>query len=50
MTYNVTIKEVSKTVVEVEADSFEEAKAQVEEKYWENPNAYVLEPEDTFFE
>lgn len=50
MKYTVTIKEISKADVEVEADSFDEAKAKVEEEYWKNPNAYLLEPEDTFFE
>lgn len=50
MNYYVTIKEIQKAVVEMEADSFEEAKKKVEEEYWKNPNDYVLEPEDTFFE
>lgn len=50
MDYKVTIKEISKCVVEVEADSFEEAKAKVEAEYWKNPNDYLLEPEDMFFE
>lgn len=50
MTYTVTIKEIHKAVVEVEAESFEAAKAQLEEDYWKNPNNYLLEPEDTFFE
>ena len=50
MYYKITIKEIHKAVVGAEAESFEEAKAKVETKYWENPNDYVLEPEDTFFE
>ena len=50
MNYKVTIKEIHKGVVDIEADSFEEAKAKVEEEYWKNPNDYLLEPEDTFFE
>ena len=50
MLYTVTIQEISKAVVEVEANSFEEAKEQVEKDYWKDPNAYVLEPYDTFFE
>ena len=50
MKYTVTIKEIHKGTVEVEADSFEAAKEQVEAEYWKNPNDYLLEPEDTFFE
>lgn len=50
MEYRVTIKEISKTVVEVEAESFEAAKEKVEAEHWKNPSAYILEPEDTFFE
>ena len=49
-TYKVTIKEIQKGVVEIKAESFEEAKAKVEEDYWKHPNDYILEPEDTFFE
>lgn len=49
-TYRVTIKEISKTVVDIEAESFEEAKELVEKDYWEHPNDFVLEPYDTFFE
>ena len=48
--YTVTIKELHKCTVDVEATSFEEAKAIVEKEYWENPNGYCLEPYDTFFE
>lgn len=50
MIYNITIKEIHKGCVEVEAENLEQARAKVEEEYWKNPNAYVLEPEDTFFE
>lgn len=50
MNFKVTIKEISKGVVEVEAESFEEAKKKVEEDYWKNPDDYLLEPYDTFFE
>lgn len=50
MEYRVTIKEISKTVVTVEAESFETAKEKVEAEYWKNPSTYILEPEDTFFE
>lgn len=50
MNFKVTIKEISKAVVDVEAESFEEAKKKVEQDYWKDPNSYLLEPEDTFFE
>ena len=50
MTYTVTIKEISKQEVEVEANSREEALKKVEKDYWESPDTYVLEPEDTTFE
>ena len=49
-TYRVTIKEIHKSVVDAEAESFEQAKALVEDDYWKHPNDYVLEPYDTFFE
>lgn len=49
-TYRVVVKEISKCVVEVEAESFEEAKQRVEDDYWKNPNEYLLEPYDTIFE
>lgn len=49
-TYRVTIMEISKCVVDVEAESFEKAKELAEEEYWKNPNSYLLEPYDTFFE
>ena len=49
-TYRVTIVEHQKCVVDVEAESFEQAKELVEKDYWENPLGYCLEPYDTFFE
>lgn len=50
-TYKITVKEVSKSLpIEVEADSYEKAKEKAEEMYFADPNAYVLEPYDTFFE
>lgn len=49
-TYTITIKEISKTTVKVEAESLEAAIEQAEADYWKDPNAYCLEPEDTFFE
>lgn len=50
MLYKVTIKEISKAVVDVEANSFEEALEQVEKDYSKNPLDFVLEPYDTYFE
>lgn len=50
MIYEITIKEIHKAVVDVEANSLEEARAQLEDEYWKNPNDYLLEPYDTFFE
>lgn len=50
MNYKVIIEEICKCMVDVEAESFEEAKEKVEAEYWKNPNDYLLEPEDTFFE
>lgn len=50
MVFKVTIKEICKATVDIEADSFEEAKEKAEAEYWKDPNAYCLEPEDTFFE
>lgn len=49
-TFRVTIKEISKCVVEIEAENFDEALEKVEEDYWKHPNEYLLEPYDTFFE
>lgn len=50
MNFKVTIKEISKADVDIEAESFEEAKKKIEQDYWKDPNKYLLEPEDTFFE
>lgn len=50
MNYKITITEIHKTVVEIEANSRDEALKRVEEEYWKNPNNYVLEPRDTYFE
>ena len=49
-TYTVTIKEISKCEVEVEAENLEEARAKVEKEYWKNPNEYVFDCYDTEFE
>lgn len=50
MTYKITIKEIHEAVVDIEANSYDEALKRVEEEYWENPNDYGLEPKDTYFE
>ena len=50
MTYKITIREIQKAVIDIEANSRDEALRMVEEEYWENPNNYILEPKDTFFE
>lgn len=50
MVYKITIKEIRKTDVEVEADSHDDALAKAEEAYWQDPNSYLLEPYDTYFE
>ena len=50
MEYRITVTEIHKAHIMVEADSYEEAKQKLENEYWENPNAFTLEPEDTFFE
>ena len=50
MNYKITITEMHKAVVDIEANSHDEALRRVEEEYWNNPNDYVLEPKDTFFE
>ena len=44
MNFKVTIKEFSKGVVDVEAESIDEAKKKVEEYYCTHPNYYLLEP------
>ena len=48
--FEVTITEISKCKVEIEAETFEQAKKMVEDDYWHSPNDFILEPEDTFFE
>ena len=50
MTYKITITEVSKGYVEVQADSLEEAREKAEREYWKDPTEYVLEPQETSFE
>lgn len=50
MNYKITITEIQKAVIDIEANSHDEALRMVEEEYWENPNNYILEPKDTLFE
>lgn len=50
MTYKITIKEIHESVVDIDAENYYEALAKVQTDYWENPNNYLLEPKDTFFE
>ena len=46
----ITIKEIHESVVDIDAENYYEALAKVQTDYWENPNNYLLEPKDTFFE
>ena len=48
--FPITIKEISKCVVEVDANNYDEAKEKIEKLYWNNPSKFVLEPYDTYFE
>lgn len=50
MTFKITIKEIHEAVVDIDAENYYEALAKVQTDYWENPNDYLLEPKDTFFE
>lgn len=50
MNYKITIREIHMAVVDIEANSRDEALTRVEEEYWENPNDFILEPKDTYFE
>lgn len=50
MTFKITIKEIHEAVVNIDAENYYEALAKVQTDYWENPNDYLLEPKDTFFE
>ena len=49
MTFKITITEIHKAVVDIEANSYDEALRRVEEEYWNNPNDYELAPNDTYF-
>lgn len=48
--FTVTIKELSKCVVDVEAETENEALAIVEKEYWKAPINYLFEPYETTFE
>lgn len=50
MKFKITIKEIHEAVVDIDAENYYEALAKVQTDYWENPNDYLLEPKDTFFE
>lgn len=52
MIYQITIKEMRKAVVAVEADTRDEAREKLEKDYWERVLEFndILEPYDTFFE
>ena len=49
-TFKIKVKEIHVGTFDVEAESREAALKKFEEEYWKNPNDYLLEPEDTFFE
>lgn len=49
-TYEITVTEIHKGKFDIEAESREDALKKFEAEYWKNPNDYLLEPEDTFFE
>ena len=50
MNHEITITEISKCIVSVEADTYEEALEKVENEYWENPAEYSFDSHDTAFE
>lgn len=47
--FTITIREVTKCEVSVEAETYEEALKKVEEDYWKNPADYYFDGEDTYF-
>ena len=49
-TFKVKVKEIHIGTFDVEAESREDALKKFEADYWKNPNDYLLEPRDTFFE
>ena len=48
--FDITIREVTKCVVSVEAETYEEALKKAEEEYWKNPADYCFDGEDTYFD
>lgn len=52
MTYTITVTEVSKLKMEIEAEDYETALMEAQREYWKNPAHYepYFEPEDTRFE
>lgn len=48
--YSITITEISKGTIEVEADDYEQALEIAENEYFNHPDYYVLEPYGTIFE
>ena len=50
MTYTITITEVCRGSIDIEAESYEKALEKAEDEYWKAPNDYVLEPTDTYFQ
>lgn len=50
MIFEITVKEIHTGKFSIEASNREEALKKLEDAYWKDPNDYVLEPEDTFFE
>lgn len=48
--YSITITEISKGTIEVEADDYKQALEIAENEYFNHPDYYVLEPYGTIFE
>lgn len=48
MNYKITIREIHKAVVDIEANSYDEALRRVKEEYQNSPNDYVLETKDRY--
>lgn len=48
-TFKLEIKETHFGVLDVVAETAEEAKSKMEADYWKNPNDFLLEPKETEF-
>lgn len=48
--FQIKVTEIHEGKFDIEADTLEEAKKRFEAEYWKDPNGYLLEPNDTFFE